>query len=86
MHCGAKTSHTKKRGKIRRCDWCSERIEAGERYQKWLYFDGGQRSTVYAHDECGEAWQRAATDEGGILESCGGNLRPKPTLSSNKED
>ncbi len=66
-HCGAMTRHTKQRGKIRCCEWCGQNIIIGEKYDKWLYFDGGQRSTVYAHEECSDEWQRIAADEQDVV-------------------
>ena len=51
------TTHRKKFGKIHHCAWCGQCIEKGEIYQKWLYFDGGERTTVYAHIECAQVWE-----------------------------
>ena len=51
-------------------------IAMGERYAKWLYYDGGDRFTVYAHDECLKAWDDAAVEEGGMVMACGDNDRP----------
>ena len=51
------THHVKTRGRVRRCAWCGQRIEIGETYAKWLWYDGGERSTVYAHKECTEVWE-----------------------------
>ena len=65
-HCSKPTSHTKTRGKIRGCDWCGQKIQIGEPYEKWLFFCDGDRITVYAHKECSEAWGELAKEEGGI--------------------
>ena len=62
-HCGQVKTHTKQRGNIRRCSWCGQLIEMGERYATWVYFDAGTRSTVYAHDECYDAWMEASATE-----------------------
>ena len=78
-HVGPTTHHTKLRGRIRRCEWCGQHIAIGERYGKWLFYDGGERSTVYAHAECLEAWNEAATEEGGVVYACGDNDRPATT-------
>ena len=56
-YAGMQSTHIKRRGKIRRCEWCGQKIIIGEKYRKWLWFDGGERSTVYAHDECAAVWQ-----------------------------
>lgn len=77
MYCGDKTAHTKKRGKIHRCDWCGQNIELGERYETWLYFDAGDRVSVYAHAECGKAWDKASLEEGDFVISCMDNERPE---------
>jgi hypothetical protein len=57
--------HTKRRGKKRRCNWCGQAIEIGERYATWAWYDDGSRSTVYCHVECETAWLMAAFDNGG---------------------
>lgn len=80
-HCGQVTRHVKRRGKIRRCDWCGQQIEIGERYATWLYFDAGERSSVYAHAECADAWQEAASDEGGVVYADGNCDRPNERIT-----
>lgn len=75
-HVGRLVMHTRKQGKPRRCEWCGQMIVTGERYGKWLYFTGGERTTVYAHAECVEAWHSAADEEGGVAYACGDNERP----------
>ena len=67
-HCGAITIHEKRRGKVRRCQWCGQNIEVGEHYCKWLYFCDGERDTVYAHTECQAEWSRQASEYGEIVE------------------
>ena len=37
------------------CSWCNERIEAGESYKRWRWFDCGDASTVKMHPECNDA-------------------------------
>ena len=73
---GADTEHTKKRGKIRGCDWCGSKINIGEKYAKWLFFNGGSRQTAYAHKECRETWDILIKEERGIVYSGGDNERP----------
>jgi len=75
-HCGEITRHTKQRGKIRCCSWCGQEIKLGERYAKWLYFDGGRRNTVYAHSECCDAGTEAANEEHGMVYPHGDQERP----------
>ena len=65
------TTHKKQRGKIRRCDWCGQAIQIGEIYEKWLWHDGGERSTVYAHKECASIWNAGDFP-------CGDFERPEP--------
>lgn len=50
--------HKKTRGKKRVCEWCGQFIEIGELYDKWLWYDAGIRSTVYAHAECSDEWKK----------------------------
>jgi len=76
-HCSSKTTHTKRRGKIHCCDWCGQKIELGERYETWLYFDIGSRTSVFAHKECGEAWDEAVYEEGGMVHASRDGERPK---------
>lgn len=78
QHIGEVTYHVKRRGKIRHCRWCGQEIRLRERYAKWLYYDGGTRSTVYAHAECATAWTNAATSEGGVVYAVGDYDRPPP--------
>jgi len=74
---GQVTHHTKQRGKVHGCAWCGQKIEVGEQYAKWLYFDAGSRDTVYVHEECDEAGAIAAAEEpGGILYFSGDCDRP----------
>ncbi len=60
--CSNTTQHTKRRGKIHPCEWCNEPIIVGERYRSWLWYDGGERSTVYVHEECCKVWVDNADD------------------------
>ena len=85
-HCGQVTHHVKRRGKIRRCDWCGTNIELGERYATWLYFDTGSRSTVYAHAECAEVWQEEAAAEGGIAYADGCYDRPNASITGERNE
>jgi len=82
-HCGQVTHHVRKSSypQWRRCDWCGQWINEGERYAKWLYYDAGKRSTMYAHDECAEVWMEAASDEGGIVYARGDCDRPNASMS-----
>jgi hypothetical protein len=41
--------------KIHRCSWCANKIEVGESYKKYRYFDGGDAGTVKLHPECYDA-------------------------------
>jgi len=67
-HCGRVTNHTKRRGRIRPCSWCGEKIVVGERYATWAHFCDGRRDTVCAHEECAAEWMAQAREElGGVL-------------------
>lgn len=76
-YAGCETTHTKRRGKIRRCSWCGQGINVGERYCKWLWFDGGDRSTVYAHEVCAKGWQRETKREREVVYADGENEKPE---------
>lgn len=41
--------------KRHRCDWCWERIEVGQPYKRWRWYDSGDASTVRVHPECSDA-------------------------------
>ncbi len=42
------------------CDWCGERIESGERYYTWCWFDNGSATTVKSHIVCNIAANEVA--------------------------
>jgi hypothetical protein len=53
--------------KRHRCSWCDTRIEVGEPYKRWRYFDDGDVGTIKMHPECHEAMEAAPNhlvDEG----------------------
>ena len=65
--------------KPHRCDWCYKRINAGETYTRYRFFDGGYASTVKMHPECYADMQAEADEWGGTLEWTPGEFeRPKP--------
>lgn len=45
------------------CFWCWKQIVAGERYDEARYVDDGIITTVRAHRECAEAYNRSGLDE-----------------------
>lgn len=49
------------------CDWCGERIDVGQPYRRWRWFDGSHASTVRAHPECEAAGAELANEEGGMM-------------------
>ena len=76
-YAGMTAHYTKRRGKIRCCEWCGQAIAIGDKYASWLWYADGQRSTVYAHDECFDAWaEECHNDYGGVHHSDGQNQRP----------
>ena len=76
-YAGMTAHYTKRRGKIRCCEWCGHAIAIGDKYASWLWYADGQRSTVYAHDECCDAWaEECHNDYGGVHHSDGQNQRP----------
>lgn len=50
------------------CDWCGQRINVGDTYQRWRWFINGDAGTGRAHPECREALDEAAKEEGGFYE------------------
>ena len=83
-HCGQVTHHIKRRGKIHLCAWCGEAIAVGDKYAKWLYFDSGERDTVYAHDECAEVWIQEANKYGEVIYADGDQHRPQTLQPTDK--
>lgn len=47
------------------CSWCAQRIDAGQSYIRWRWYDGGDASTVKMHPECHEAMRELIAIEGG---------------------
>lgn len=47
---------THKARKLHDCWWCSERIEPGTKYIRWVWKDGKSLDTVKCHPECKDAW------------------------------
>lgn len=41
--------------KDHRCDWCNTKIDAGESYKRYRWFDSGDAYTVKMHPECLDA-------------------------------
>ncbi len=61
------------------CDWCGQRIEPGEGYVTYRWFNGGDAGTSKMHPECDKACAQAAREEGGWIEFLrGDNERPLP--------
>lgn len=73
-HTTEPTQHKAK--KPHRCEWCWQRINEGEQYKRYRYFDGGDAGTVKMHPECFDAMQEAAHEEGGCFEWTPGMERP----------
>lgn len=61
--------------KAHRCDWCAERIEIGESYERWRWYDGGDAGTTKMHPECANASSEVASEEGGYFEFHPGMFR-----------
>lgn len=69
--------------KQHRCDWCPEKIEAGQPYARYRWFGDDGPAVVKMHPECYDAMQECAREEGGEFEfslhesprgcSCGGS-------------
>ncbi|CAB4154600.1 hypothetical protein UFOVP652_17 [uncultured Caudovirales phage] len=64
--------------KRHRCTWCWQFIEAGEQYQRYRYYDGGEASTIKMHPECFDAMQQESRELGyGVFEWTPGQERPE---------
>lgn len=74
-YCTEAKSHIAK--KEHRCGWCWQRIEIGERYWRYRFYDGGHAGTVKTHSECYEALQEIECEEGGYFEWTPGQERPQ---------
>lgn len=60
------------------CSWCGERIEVGETYTRYRWFNDGDAGTCKMHPECHAAMQECAAEEGGWFEfGPGDNDRPR---------
>lgn len=64
--CSEATTHTAR--KPHRCQWCWDRIEAGEQYRRYFWSDGGDSAGVKMHPECYDDSTRVAREEGGQFE------------------
>lgn len=62
------TAQTHKARKTHRCSWCDQRINSGETYHRYRWFDGSDASTVKMHPECHEASDRLSKQQGGYIE------------------
>lgn len=72
-------TETHKAKKAHRCDWCWQRIEPAEQYKRYRWFGSGEAATVKMHQECHDAMQEAAAEEGGYIEWTPGQERPLPS-------
>ena len=59
-----------------RCDWCWQRIDPGEQYTRYRFYDDGDAGTMKLHEDCYGAMQEAVAEEGGHLEWTPGQERP----------
>lgn len=72
------THKTVRAKKAHVCHWCGERIELGELYVKYRWWNGGDAGTNKMHPECDKACADAAHEEGGWIEFLpGDNERPE---------
>jgi hypothetical protein len=54
--------------KLHRCSWCSERIERGEVYKRWVCIGDDGPMTCKMHQECHAAMERFAAAQPGEYE------------------
>ena len=50
MYCTQPETHKAK--KHHYCEWCGERIEIGEKYNRYRSYDGSEAYTIKMHQEC----------------------------------
>lgn len=74
-------TETLKAAKAHRCTWCWQRIEPGELYRRYRWWNGGDAGTEKMHPECHDAMTDAAEEEGGWFEWVPGMERPAPNAS-----
>ena len=58
--------------KPHRCWWCAERIEPGEKYNRWVWKDGRDLLAVKCHPECYDAWAEIGGEEVDYGDFCRG--------------
>lgn len=76
---GVSEHKTARAKKAHGCHWCGQRIEPGELYVKYRWWNGGDAGTNKMHPECDEACNEAAREEGGWIDWLpGDNERPEP--------
>lgn len=82
MGTSTRVESVKAANKQHRCDWCPEKIEAGESYERYRYFGDDGPAVIKMHPECYDAMLEVAREEGPHFEftmhesprgcSCGG--------------
>ena len=71
------TPKTVRAKKAHSCHWCGQRIEPGELYVTYRWFNDGDAGTNKMHPECDKACVDAAREDGGWIEFLpGDNERP----------
>lgn len=61
-------TETLKAAKVHECCWCGQKIEPGETYRRYRWWNTGDAGTAKLHPECYEAMLEAADEEGGWFE------------------
>lgn len=61
--------------KAHRCDWCAEKINIGDTYERWRWYDGGDAGTTKMHPECAYASSEVGKEEGYDFEYYPGMFR-----------
>jgi hypothetical protein len=70
--------------KSHRCSWCDQRIEAGQPYKRYRWFDGGEAETCRLHPECFDAMEIDCELNGGWIEWTPGQERPECLTAEQK--